>query len=190
MRDFRKPNFNSQIGEEIKQVFRSAVLEDEPFDEDGINVELAAPWRRIAAAALNLLMLLLFTIGVGFIVGLVGSLFGSNFGNPVLIGYGAMLAYVIGQAMLMANSGQSLGKRIMGIRVISEDGSEPSLVQYLLLREAVILLPLAILLKFIPLIGGMLSLVVAAACILMMFMEDGNRRTGQDMLAKTLVIRD
>jgi len=51
MRDFRKPNFNSQIGEEIKQVFRSAVLEDEVFDEDGINVELAAPWRRIAAAA-------------------------------------------------------------------------------------------------------------------------------------------
>jgi len=33
-------------------------------------------------------------------------------------------------------------------------------------------------------------LVVASACILMMFMEDGNRRTGQDMLAKTLVIRD
>ena len=47
MRDFRKPNFNSQIGEEIKQVFRSAVLEDEVFDEDGINVELAAPWRRV-----------------------------------------------------------------------------------------------------------------------------------------------
>ena len=101
-----------------------------------------------------------------------------------------MLAYVVGQAMLMANSGQSLGKRIMGIRVISEDGSEPGLVQYLLLREAAILLPLAILLKFLPLIGGMLSLVAASACILMMFMEDGNRRTGQDMLAKTLVIRD
>ena len=190
MRDFRQPNFNSQIGEEIKQVFRSAVLEDEVFDEDGINVELAAPWRRVVAAALNLLIMLVFTIGVNFITGLVGGLFGSNFGNPALIGYGAMLAYVIGQAMLMANSGQSLGKRMMGIRVISEDGSEPSLVQYLLLREAAILLPLAILLKFLPLIGGMLSLVVAAACILMMFMEDGNRRTGQDMLAKTLVIRD
>ena len=186
MRDFRQPNFNSQIGEEIKQVFRSAVLEDEVFDEDGINVELAAPWRRVAAAALNLLIMLVFTIGVGFIAGLVGGLFG----NPALIGYGAMLAYVIGQAILMANSGQSLGKRIMGIRVISEDGSEPSLVQYLLLREAAILLPLAILLKFLPLIGGMLSLVAASACILMMFMEDGNRRTGQDMLAKTLVIRD
>ncbi len=186
MRDFRQPNFNSQIGEEIKQVFRSAVLEDEAFDEDGINVELAAPWRRVAAAALNLLIMLVFTIGVGFVAGL----FGSNFGNPALIGYGAMLAYVIGQAMLMANSGQSLGKRMMGIRVISEDGSEPSLVQYLLLREAAVLLPLAILLKFLPLIGGMLSLVVASACILMMFMEDGNRRTGQDMLAKTLVIRD
>ena len=167
MRDFRKPNFNSQIGEEIKQVFRSAVLEDEVFDEDGINVELAAPWRRIAAVALNLLMMLVITVGIGFIVGLM-----------------------VGQAMLMVNSGQSMGKRIMGIRVIGEDGSEPSLVQYLLLREAAILLPLAILLKFLPLIGGMLSLVVAAACILMMFMEDGNRRTGQDMLAKTLVIRD
>lgn len=189
MRDFRKPNFNSQIGEEIKQVFRSAVLEDEVFDEDGINVELAAPWRRIAAA-LNLLMMLVITAGVGFLVSSIGGLLGSNFGSPALIGYGTMLAYVVGQAMLMANSGQSLGKRIMGIRVISEDGSEPGLVQYLLLREAAVLLPLAILLKFLPLIGGMLSLVVAAACILMMFMEDGNRRTGQDMLAKTLVIRD
>lgn len=190
MRDFRQPNFNSQIGEEIKQVFRSAVLEDEVFDEDGINVELAAPWRRIAATALNLLMMLVITAGVGFLVSSIGGLLGSNFGNPALIGYGTMLAYVVGQAMLMANSGQSLGKRIMGIRVISEDGSEPSLVQYLLLREAAVLLPLAILLKFLPLIGGMLSLVVASACILMMFMEDGNRRTGQDMLAKTLVIRD
>ena len=166
------------------------MLEGETFDEDGINVELAVPWRRVAAAALNLLIMLVFTIGVGFIAGLVGGLFGSNFGNSALIGDGAMLVYVIGQAMLMANSGQSLGKRMMGIRVISEDGSEPSLVQYLLLREAAILLPLAILLKFLPLIGGMLSLVVASACILMMFMEDGNRRTGQDMLAKTLVIRD
>ena len=190
MRDFRKPNFNSQIGEEIKQVFRSAVLEDEVFDEDGINVELAAPCRRIAAAALNLLMMLVITAGVGFLVSSIGGLLGSNFGNPALIGYGTMLAYVVGQAMLMVNSGQSMGKRSMGIRVISEDGNDPSLVQYLLLREAAILLPLAILLKFLPLIGGMLSLVVAAACILMMFMEDGNRRTGQDMLAKTLVIRD
>ena len=166
---------------------------------NGIKVELAAPWRRIAAVALNLLMMLVITAGVGFLVSAIGGLLGRNFGNPALIGYGTMLAYVVGQAMLMANSGQSLGKRIMGIRVISEDGSdpslvqdgsEPSLVQYLLLREAAILLPLAILLKFLPLIGGMLSLVVAAACILMMFMEDGNRRTGQDMLAKTLVIRD
>ena len=107
MRDFRQPNFNSQIGEEIKQVFRSAVLEDEVFDEDGINVELAAPWRRVAAAALNLLIMLVFTIGVGFIAGLVGGLFG----NPALIGYGAMLAYVIGQAILMANSGHPRDQR-------------------------------------------------------------------------------
>ena len=190
MRDFRKPDFNSQIGEQIKQIFSAAILEDEPFDEDGINVELAAPWRRIMAALLNLLLLMVLTFGIGLIVSLISSLLGSNFGSPALIGYGTVLAYVIGQAMLMANSGQSLGKRIMGIRVISEDGSEPSLVQYLLLREAAVLLPLAILLKFLPLIGGMLSLVAASACILMMFMEDGNRRTGQDMLAKTLVIRD
>ena len=166
------------------------MLEDEVFDEDGINVELAAPWRRIAAAALNLLMMLVITAGIGFLVSSIGGLLGQNFGNPALIGYGTMLAYVVGQAMLMVNSGQSLGKRIMGIRVISEDGSEPGLVQYLLLREAAVLLPLAILLKFLPLIGGMLSLVVAAACVLMMFMEDGNRRPGQDMLANTLVIRD
>lgn len=74
MRDFRKLNFNSQIGEEIKQVFRSAVLEDEVFDEDGINVELAAPWRRIAAAALNLLMMLVITAGAGFLVSSIGGL--------------------------------------------------------------------------------------------------------------------
>ena len=121
MRDFRQPNFNSQRGEEIKQVFRSAVLEDEAFDEDGINVELAAPWRRVAAAALNLLIMVVFTIGIGFIAGLVGGLLGSNFGNPALIGYGTMLVYVVGQAMLMANSGQSLGKRMMGIRAIHHE---------------------------------------------------------------------
>jgi hypothetical protein len=91
MRDFRKPNFNSQIGEEIKQVFRSAVLEDEVFDEDGINVELAAPWRRIAAVVLNLLMMLVITVGIGFIFGLIGSLLGRNFGNPALIGYARCL---------------------------------------------------------------------------------------------------
>ena len=85
--------------------------------------------------------------------------------------------------------GQAQSDAVLG-GVVSEDGSEPGLVQYLLLREAAILLPLAILLKFLPLIGGMLSLVAASACILMMFMEDSNRRTGQDMLAKTLVIRD
>jgi len=30
----------------------------------------------------------------------------------------------------------------------------------------------------------------AGPCFVMLFREEGNRRTGQDMLAKTLVIRD
>ncbi|HYO56940.1 RDD family protein [Archangium sp.] len=99
---------------------------------------LAAPGTRLAAVLVDRFATLILPLFIGL---LLGGMFdrGSNTFLPVFLLLGglgsfAMLGF---QLYLLATTGQSLGKRAMGIKVVRTDGSPVDLGRLILLRNVV-----------------------------------------------------
>jgi uncharacterized RDD family membrane protein YckC len=87
------------------------------------------------------------------------------------------LALVIGNIVLLARFGQTLGKRAMGIAIVRTDGSPCELWRLLVLRILVVRV-----IGFVPMVGALFSLVD----VLMIFGEE--RRCAHDYMADTIVV--
>ena len=184
---------------DLNNVYQSTQVDYEPEGAD--EMELASPGKRIAAYLINCL------IGsVAYIPMIWGavSMSGSYAAaidpeNPVqmepsgfalgMIGLGSVLilAYLIFQAVLMSKTGQSLGKRLMKIKVVNEDGDNPGFAGTVAMREIVPNLVLTVV-GMIPFLGIIAQLGFWIACLVMLFLVDRDRRTLQDMIAKTYVV--
>ena len=184
---------------DLNNVYQSTQVDYEPEGAD--EMELASPGKRIAAYLINGL------IGsVAYIPMIWGamSMSGSYAAamdpeNPVqvepsgfalgMIGLGSVLilAYLVFQAVLMSKTGQSLGKRIMKIKVVNEDGDNPGFAGTVAMREIVPNLVLTVV-GMIPFLGIIAQLGFWIACLVMLFLVDRDRRTLQDMIAKTYVV--
>jgi uncharacterized RDD family membrane protein YckC len=90
---------------------------------------------------------------------------------------GALIVLAI-DLTLLARNGQTIGKKLLGIKVVRVDGSPVSLFRVFFLRYVC-----NTLLTLIPLVGSLYSLVDA----LMIFGE--SRRTVHDRIADTIVIK-
>lgn len=100
---------------------------------DEIEVELASVWRRLAAFVINLLLFCVFlAVGWKLSYALIMSL--GWLGSLALGGFSILSFFVI-QWRSLAKTGQSLGKRIMGIRVIRADGEWANSMRTVWLRE-------------------------------------------------------
>ena len=127
--------------------------------DDAYEVELATPWQRIAAALVDWLL--------------------------------------VYQVVLMSRDGQTLGKKHMRIRVITTDGETAGFVRHFLLRFCAYYLIVMIISVLLPWEmdmgnGKMQSPVLTIAlliCLLMLFFRSKRRRTLQDLLARTLVVK-
>ena len=75
----------------------------------------------------------------------------------------------------------------MKIRVADLEGNNPGFVGTVLLREVVFNFVLSVI-GMIPVLGGLVTLGVYVALVVMLFI-DRDRRTLQDILAKTIVIK-
>lgn len=201
-----------------QEAYRAHALEEDLTGKD--EVELAGPWQRIIAALINL-ALLFACIFVSLVLVLVFVSFFS-FNHPIwtditdsrLIAaslvavFLPMLGIGIWQAVWMNRYGQSVGKRLLDIKVIRSDGGRAGFVRYVLLREAAYYtlltlgdMLLAYLLFVRPQAPSLesylawgdspewLSWTACAVCLVMLFITRLNRRTLQDFLAGTLVIR-
>ena len=184
---------------DLNNVYHSTQVDYEPEGAD--EMALASPGKRIAAYLINGL------IGsVAYIPMIWGamSMSGSYAAamdpeNPVqvepsgfalgMIGLGSVLilAYLVFQAVLMSKTGQSLGKRIMKIKVVNEDGDNPGFAGTVAMREIVPNLVLTVV-GMIPFLGIIAQLGFWIACLVMLFLVDRDRRTLQDMIAKTYVV--
>ena len=184
---------------DLNNVYQSTQVDYDP--EGSEEMALASPGKRIAAYLINCL------IGsVAYIPMIWGamSMSGSYAAaidpeNPVqmepsgfamgMIGLGSVLilAYLIFQAVLMSKTGQSLGKRIMKIKVVNEDGDNPGFAGTVAMREIVPNLVLTVV-GMIPFLGIIAQLGFWIACLVMLFLVDRDRRTLQDMIAKTYVV--
>jgi uncharacterized RDD family membrane protein YckC len=88
-----------------------------------------------------------------------------------------MIALAVYQLVLLYRSGQTVGKKIVGIRIVRPDGGRASFPRLLFLRYLV-----PGLIGAIPLVGFLFALVDA----LFIFAED--RRTLHDKIADTIVV--
>ena len=147
-------------------------------------VELASAGQRIIAVLLNQVILCI-------IVSVVIWEEKGKVTQSVMLG---MLIYGIVQLILMSRDGQTIGKKIMGVKVIDADGETAGFVRFFLLREAVYNIILTIL--GVPLgvalnseqVAQIPSIIALLICLVMLFVAI-DRRTLQDKLANTYVIQ-
>jgi uncharacterized RDD family membrane protein YckC len=99
-------------------------------------------------------------------------------GVAVLIGVGAFVAVGVYNLILLHRHGQTIAKRMFGIRIVRSDGSPCDLLRIIFARW----LPVT-LISMIPLIGGIMSLVDP----LMIFRDD--QRCLHDLIADTIVVK-
>ncbi|UOO86461.1 RDD family protein [Neisseria arctica] len=183
------------------------------WHSDEVEVVIASPGSRIAAYLLNLLFSIVAYLPLLFFVlwPLMTNDWNAtenvdiNWLSPgVLGGFAILLIYGVWQLWMMGKHGQSLGKRVMNIRVLKKDGSNPGFIGTVLMREVVYNLLLAVVaLVFAFLIvlvlgadmgeaesvGNLISFAASVACFVMLFNKDKDRRTLQDYVAGTVVVQ-
>ena len=184
---------------DLNNVYQSTQVDYEP--EGSEEMELASPGKRIIAYLINCLVgAIAYIPMIWGAVSMSGSYAAAmDPENPVaiepsgfalgMIGLGGILilAYLIFQAVLMSKTGQSLGKRIMKIKVVNEDGDNPGFAGTVAMREIVPNLVLGVV-GLIPFLGVIAQFGFWVACLVMLFLVDRDRRTLQDMIAKTYVV--
>lgn len=171
-----------------------------------IEVGIAGAGDRILAALLNqlftFLVLLVPFVGLiafaikneGRIVGseeIVGLLLGTT---SFWVGLAGILAYTVIQIYYMSRDGQSLGKKIMRIRVLKTDGRNPGFVGTVLVREIAWSVLVAIIAAVIGLAVGdngenAINLLAFLANFVLLFMVKRDRRTLYDILVDTVVVK-
>lgn len=177
--------------QDFRNAYQSTAVDVYENDSEENEVELASPWQRIAAVLINSLITMLLYAPM-IVAAITMGRQGEAVGNSSLIWMGIsgllLLAWGIYQAVLMSQTGQSLGKKLMGIKVVTLEGDNPGFVGTVLMREIVYNIILSVL-GMIPFLGVLISLGAAIALLVMIFLDSNNRRTLQDMLAKTLVVK-
>lgn len=139
-----------------------------------IDYEIAGLGERILARLIDLAIFFLIFV-LGFFVGSLTNLFvASGAGTVIILIIYAVLFVFYDLLFEVFMNGQSIGKRIMKIKVISLDGAQPRFSQYLLrwLFRVV---------DFLIIEPGLIALIVAAV-------SEKPQRIG-DMVAGTMLIR-
>lgn len=99
--------------------------------------------------------------------------------SPAAIGASLVMsvAWIVITIMLVSRNGQTIGKKLVGIKVVRSDGSKASLGRIFWLRNVVNALPSAI-----PVVGSLYSFVDA------LFIFGEKRQCLHDKIADTLVV--
>ena len=113
-----------------------------------------------------------------------------------------VLVYGIVQIFYMSRDGQSLGKKVLGIRVLKTDGQNPGFLGTVLIREIGYGLVLFLISVGIGMLGvlmggenlgdilvNLVQFGASGACAVMLFQMKNDRRTLQDMMANTVVVK-
>lgn len=192
-------------------------------EENQVEVTIASPSLRIGAAVLNILFSIIAAIPmlITLILLLINradqlknfnennpevvfNLLSSVFGHPAfLLSVLVYLVYGIWQIVIMSKHGQSLGKRLLKIKVIKSNGDEAGFIGTVLLREVVFNIAASIIVVLIMMIIGalvsqatvinalsnLISWLPNLICLIMLFNIKRDRRTLQDYVADTVVVK-
>ena len=157
-------------------------------------IELASRWARLGASILDAIILMvifvpilgaIFAIGImpnsaqseGFLKSLT-SVSGSAFGG-LIFGAIGILVYVAINGYLLSKYGQSVGKKIVGIRVVSQETNQLlSFGKVVGIRYVVVTL-----ISQLPFIGSLFGLIDV------LFIFSADKRCLHDMLAGSIVVK-
>ncbi len=150
---------------------------DDPATGELIPADRSA---RLAAAIVDGLLL----FGPLMLLAVMGTPLGPGNDNELaigllaLFGVGGLLAVLIINAVMLHKTGQTIGKRMLSIRIVLADGSPCSLLRVIFARW----LPVT-LMGLVPVVGYVIGFVDA----LLIFRDD--RRCLHDQIAGTIVVR-
>ena len=196
-------NFNKITMPKFQKKFSKNIYDYYDFhdSESEIEVELASPWQRIAAYIINVA---LYSICI-FLAALL-YVFHKGFQpesmhiNDIALNICILILsipFITAQWIMMSKTGQSIGKRLMKIKVINLDGRNPGFVGTVLIREILFHTIIStfsyLLIKIFNLNENsteqICNYLITFVCFLMLFRTEANCRTFQDYLAKTIVIK-
>lgn len=142
--------------------------------------ELAGRGARLVAVIIDALLITVVALPLMFVLGLIdAAATGPALGTTILSAVLGMAAFLLINSYFLANSGQTVGKKIMGVRIVAvRDGQILPLSKVVGLRY----LPIWIV-QAIPLVGGLFGLINA------LFIFRADRRCIHDLIAGTQVVR-
>ncbi|WP_374346974.1 RDD family protein [Chitinimonas sp.] len=140
----------------------------------------ASRWKRLWASLIDTITIAVITVPVGFFIGAFnGITTGQQPGlltSLALALLGLIVFFAINYNFLVKN-GQTVGKKVLGIKIVGINGEPVTFQQHLIKRYAAFMLP-----GQIPLIGPLINLVN----ILFIFGKEA--RCGHDHIAGTKVV--
>jgi uncharacterized RDD family membrane protein YckC len=142
--------------------------------------ELASRWHRLGGALLDVLIMMIITVPVMMATGIFSQI---SQGQQMSIGQGVFflifgfVVFLILHGYLLSKHGQTIGKRVMGTRIVDLNGQIVPFAKVFLLRYFVIGV-----IAQTPIIGNLLGLVNA------LFIFRKNKRCIHDLMAGTKVV--
>ncbi len=164
-------------------------MEPTPEKSDGVlGFDLATPGARLGARSIDTLIGVAVYVVVFIVVVAVNDI-NLDVDEDIVIPDGAALTlrflpvilWGLYEVLLIRTRGQTVGKLVMKVKVISTSGDDPPLWNAAVFRWGVLVLPMTL----IPdLIGILISLIIG-----IWFLWDGNRQGLHDKAASTYVVK-
>jgi len=154
----------------------------ELIDSNRNDIILASRWARLGGALIDTIILLLVVGPILFLTGFWETAMTGEipFSDTVIYGLLGMVVYWVLHGYLLLNYGQTIGKRALGIKIVSVENNEIlPLSKIFLLRY----LPIAII-SNLPATGQIL------ATLDILFIFGKNKRCIHDLIAGSRVIKD
>lgn len=143
-------------------------------------LDIASRWSRLWASLIDGIIMLIVFLPVIFLTGgYAHALEGIQPSIGYTLGMGALsiAVFVLIQGKFLSKSGQTIGKKALGIKIVTLSGELPSVKDHLIKRYGVYLI-----IGQIPVVGSLLSIVN----ILFIFGKD--KRCVHDLIAGTSVV--
>ena len=152
---------------------------DLAIEEEDSNF-LASRWSRLSASLLDSLILMTILIpAMYFTGGFSGFSEGvqPSIGYNLVIGLLGLVVFILINGKLLISNGQTIGKKLLGIRIVDLNGDLPELKKHFIKRYAVFLIP-----GQVPVIGQIFSF------INILFIFGKQKRCVHDLAAGTKVV--
>ena len=163
-------------------IYSPPTTEPEIVNTNMETTNLASRWQRLGASILDGLMMMVITVPVMFFTGGFDGITDPTHQQSLLYSVSmAILGFVVFFGInfkFLINSGQTIGKKALGIKIADMGGNLPTLKGHLLKRYAIYFVPAQI-----PVVGQIFSLVN------ILFIFGRQKRCLHDLVGGTQVIK-